>query len=853
MRIGKIPYILLIVTYLACMLLLVQNVTDVGKHGADTREARVMAPSSPSQQTRDNSTPAFAANAANRWRNYGRSPRGNGIAGLYPEESTQGSAPMAQVTTDDARIQTTGTYHRGRILVKFSPEEVAHIQQGYKPDLHGRLGRMVSKGGFYEVFPAEGESVEELLERYWTEPPDMIEYAQLDYECTAVQEAASIDASLIDLDLEKDDPYFILDPNAKAEMTITEYIQLVEDPNQKRALMWFLDRLNVEPAWQETIGISSVVVALLDTGIAYEDYAVPKHEALQVQGSTYAKAPNLELTHFWTNPVEAPDNEVDDDLNGYIDDLHGYDFVNKDAHPNDTNGHGTHLAGIIAAHTLDPDTDTGIARECTLMNLKVLDYRGIGYASSIAEAIYYAVDHGAKVINMSLAWAPGINPGPIVHEAIAYAANAGVVITAGTGNNLEGTVCFPAAYPEVIAVGGTEYKDKRAYYSNYGPQVEVAMPGGYLRKDFNKDGYADGILQLTYATKYQFDSVLGETLCDTSQFVYRLMQGTSMATAELSGVVGLMLSANPNLSMKEIRILLRETALDIGPTGWDQEFGYGVVDAGAAVSRAKAGLVVDADQDGYASVASGGEDCDDNNPDIYPGASEIPNDGIDQDCNGFDLADGDGDGYFSVQSGGRDCDDSNPDIYPGAIEIPNDGIDQDCNGFDLIDADGDGYASVDSGGTDCNDTDPAINPGALEIPNDGIDQDCNGKDLIDVDEDGYASLDAGGTDCNDADPNVHPGAPETLNDGIDQDCDGVDLIDLDGDGYISALSGGNDCNDNDPAINPGALEIEGDGIDQNCDGSDLVSVSAPDDPCGGENEADCNSCSQGTEIELECP
>ncbi|MGA1844110.1 MAG: S8 family serine peptidase [bacterium] len=849
------PYILLIVTYLACMLLLVQNVTDTGRHAADTHGARAMAQSSPSQEARSHSTPAYAANAApaHRWGNYGRSHGGSGTAGLYPEESTQ-YVPRAQVTADDARIRTAGTYHRERILVKFSPEEAAHIQKGYRPNLHGRLGRMVSRGGFYEVSPAEGESVEELLEQYWTEPPDVIEYAQLDYECTAVQDASSIDASLIDLDLVKDDPYFELDPNAKAEMTITEYIQLAEDPNQQRGLMWFLDRLNVEPAWQETIGAPSVVVALLDTGVAYEDYAVPEHEALQVQSSTYAKAPNMELTRFWTNPVEAPDNDVDDDLNGYIDDIHGYDFVNKDAHPNDTNGHGTHLAGIIAAHTLDPETDTGIARECTLMNLKVLDHRGIGYASSIAEAIYYAVDHGAKVINMSLAWSPGVNPGPIVHEAIAYAANAGVVMAAGTGNNLEDMVCFPAAYAEVIAVGGTEYKDKRAYYSNYGPQVEVATPGGYLRKDFNKDGYADGILQLTYATRYQFDSVLKETLCDTSQFVYRLMQGTSMATAEVTGVVGLMLSANPALSTKDVRILLRETALDIGSTGWDQEFGYGFVDAGAAVSRAKAGLVVDADGDGYASVASGGEDCDDNDPSIYPGAPEIANDGIDQDCSGMDLVDADGDGYFSEHSGGTDCDDNDPDIYPGAMEIPNDGIDQDCSGTDLVDADGDGYASVETGGRDCDDTDVTINPSAVEIPNDGIDQDCSGTDLVDADEDGYASADAGGTDCNDTDPNVHPGAPEILNDGIDQDCDGVDLMDLDGDGYAAVVSGGADCNDQDPAINPAAVEIEGDGIDQNCDGTDLVSVSAPEDPCGGDNfEGECDSCSRDVEIELECP
>ncbi len=232
-------------------------------------------------------------------------------------------------------------------------------------------------------------------------------------------------------------------------------------------------------------------------------------------------------------------------------------------------------------------------------------------------------------------------------------------------------------------------------------------------------------------------------------------------------------------------------------------------------------LIIDEDGDGFNSD----EDCDDLDPEVNSEASEIPNNNIDEDCDGEALIiDEDGDGFNSDD----DCDDTDAGVNPGAAEVPNNDVDENCDGEALIiDEDGDEFNSDE----DCDDTDAGVNPGAAEIPNNNIDEDCDGEALIiDEDGDGFNSDE----DCDDTDAGVNPGAVEVPNNDVDEDCDGeILIIDEDGDGYNSD----EDCDDTDAGINPGAAEVPNNDVDENCDGEALI---IDEDGDGFNSDEDCD-------------
>jgi len=301
--------------------------------------------------------------------------------------------------------------------------------------------------------------------------------------------------------------------------------------------------INLEPAWGSSQG-AGVIVAVIDSGVAYEN------------SGSYVQAPDLADTSF----------------------VPGYDFVNNDAHPNDDNAHGTHVTGTIAQSTNNGVGVAGVAFNCTIMPVKVLDANGSGTAEHLAEGLYYAANNGAKVINMSLGWPVrgrrAFDPGATVHNAVIYAYNAGVTIVCSSGNDGKSVVAYPAAYPECIAVGGTRYDETRASYSNYGAALDIVAPGGDLGVDQNDDGYGDGVLQNTF----------NPNTSDTSDFDYWYFHGTSMAAPHVTGVAALVIASGVT-DPDAVRQKLIDSAEKKGFTGWHAEYGYGIVDAAAALNE----------------------------------------------------------------------------------------------------------------------------------------------------------------------------------------------------------------------------------------------------------------------------
>jgi len=304
------------------------------------------------------------------------------------------------------------------------------------------------------------------------------------------------------------------------------------DPYYK--YQWHLDMIGMSKAWDFPPG-KEVIVAVIDTGIAFEKY-----------GSSFA-VEDLGESQF----------------------VKPYNFVAGNTHANDDHGHGTHVAGTIAQLTNNGVGVAGVAPFVKLMPLKVLNSQGYGTYGAIAAAIRYAADNGASVINMSLG---GPFPSFVLHKAIQYAKEKGVVIVCAAGNSGRSGLSYPAAYSECISVSAVRYDRTLSWYSSYGKGLTIAAPGGDMNVDQNGDGLMDGVLQNTLNPQ------------DPSKQGYFLFQGTSMATPHVAAAAAL-LKAQGIEDPNKVQEYLQSSAAKI-EGGSADKYGAGVLDVNAALQAA---------------------------------------------------------------------------------------------------------------------------------------------------------------------------------------------------------------------------------------------------------------------------
>lgn len=271
---------------------------------------------------------------------------------------------------------------------------------------------------------------------------------------------------------------------------------------------------------------------------------------------------------------------------GRVDSCLGLDYSADSAyrdtnHPGpDGNGHGTHVAGIIAAVANNltglKANVVGVAPEARIVDIKAMDCEGGGTDDVIAVGIRRAVDLGVRVLNMSIG---GEEPAPILAEAIAYGQARGVLFVVAAGNGSGVPVYYPAAYPGVVAVGALDTRGRRASYSNVGSELAVMAPGGGINQT------AEGIL----STLPTYEHVLSAGRTQGSWPGHGRVSGTSQASPVVAGVAALLLSQEPTLSPDQVRLRLLASSKDMGSNGFDKDTGWGMVDAAAALAMGQRG------------------------------------------------------------------------------------------------------------------------------------------------------------------------------------------------------------------------------------------------------------------------
>ncbi|MBK6909797.1 MAG: S8 family serine peptidase [bacterium] len=318
---------------------------------------------------------------------------------------------------------------------------------------------------------------------------------------------------------------------------------------------WWLTRISADLAWEITRGDSTVLIGIIDTGIDHT---------------------HIDLAaNIWRNRNEIEENGVDDDHNGFVDDVIGWDFVDapslpaagdflvRDNDPMDDMGHGTYVAGCAAAASDNVTCFPSVGFHCRIMPLRAGNANGTLEEDDVAAALLYGAANGAAIINMSFG---DVVSSPLLREVVQIAYAAGVVLVASAGNANNDGIHYPSGYPEVISVGATDSLDRRASFSNRGPSVDLMAPGVNI----------------------------GSTIIGDSCGLWRFPSGTSYAAPIVAGVAGLMLSVNPTLSPADVADILRSSADDLRPDGWDAQTSNGRVNARHAVENAAFGAEAEA-------------------------------------------------------------------------------------------------------------------------------------------------------------------------------------------------------------------------------------------------------------------
>src|SRR3954464_2209379 len=327
-----------------------------------------------------------------------------------------------------------------------------------------------------------------------------------------------------------------------------------------RALQWNFAGawgVNAPQAWDEAIaahapGGKGVVVAVIDSGAAYENRR------------PFRRAPDLGGNRF----------------------VRGYDWVDKDKHPDDEESHGTHVSGVIAQQTNNRYGVTGLAYGVKIMPLRVLDSQGNGDGSDIARAVRYAVKHHAKVVNMSVEFDTGLRAGdiPEVISALHYATRKGVTLVAASGNEGSSKVAYPARDSSVISVGASTARGCLADYSNGGSGLDLVAPGG--GQDASFKGNASDRANCDPSGPDR--TIVQQTLWGNTRH-FRLVgfEGTSFAAPHVTAAAALLIATKrlgSNPKPDAIKRRLRETARALGAPGDDSRYGGGLLDVGAALA-----------------------------------------------------------------------------------------------------------------------------------------------------------------------------------------------------------------------------------------------------------------------------